>query len=193
MRAVDEVTDFLLAGGWTNVLVEVNNECDTRYEHAVLQPQRVHELIERIKSRSGGRLLVSTSYRGRGRVPDENVARSADFILLHGNATHDPALIAEQVERTRLVPGYHGQPIVFNEDDHFDFDRPWNNFIAALARHASWGYFDPGAGAGGAGARGDYANGYQLVPVNWQINTERKRQFFDLLAEITGARERLSV
>lgn len=55
------------------------------------------------------------------------------------------------------------------EDDHFEFDRPSNNFVAALSRHASWGYFDPGAGAGGVGARGDYANGYQLVPVNWQI------------------------
>ena len=110
----------------------MNNECDTRYEHPVLQPQRVHELIERVKARSGGRLLVSTSYRGRGRVPDDGVMRAADFILLHGNGTVDPALIADQVDRTRLLPGYRGQPIVFNEDDHFDFDRPANNFIAAL-------------------------------------------------------------
>ena len=187
LRAVDEATDFLLAGGWTNVLVEVNNECDTRYAHPILQPDRVHELIERVSARSGRRLLASTSYRGRGRVPDESVARAADFILLHGNGTADPALIADQVERTRLVPGYRGQPIVFNEDDHFDFDRPANNFIAALGAHASWGYFDPGAGAGGAGAPGDYVHGYQLVPVNWRINTDRKRAFFNLLAEITGS------
>jgi hypothetical protein len=189
LRAVDEATDFLLAGGWTNVLIEVNNECDTRYEHPVLQPQRVHELIERVKghARSGRRLLASTSYRGRGRVPDERVAQAADFILIHGNATGDPALIADQVERTRRVPGYAGQPIVFNEDDHFDFERPWNNFVAALGAHASWGYFDPGAGAGGAGAAGDYVHGYQLVPVNWRINTERKQGFFKLLATVTGS------
>lgn len=189
LRAVDEATEFLLAGGWTNVLVEVNNECDTRYEHAVLQPQRVHELIERVKShmRSGRRLLASTSYRGRGRVPDDSVMRAADFVLLHGNATADPALIADQVERTRLLAGYAGQPIVFNEDDHFEFDRPANNFVAALGAHASWGYFDAGAGAGGAGAAGDYVNGYQLVPVNWRINTDRKQAFFTLLADITGA------
>jgi hypothetical protein len=189
LRAVDDATDFLLDGGWTNVLVEVNNECDARYEHPVLQPHRVHELIERVKGRhrSGRRLLASTSYRGRGRVPDDAVVRAADFILLHGNATVDPALIADQVERTRLLPGYAGQPILFNEDDHFDFDRPANNFIAALGARASWGYFDPGAGAGGAGASGDYVHGYQLVPVNWRINTERKQGFFNLLAEITGA------
>jgi hypothetical protein len=185
LRAVDEATDFVLAGGWTNVLIEVNNECNTRYEHPILQPRRVHEVIERVKER-GQRLLVSTSYGGRGRVPDENVARTADFILIHGNGTGDADQIAEQVERTRLVAGYHGQPIVFNEDDHFDFDRPWNNFTAALSRHASWGYFDPGAGAGGAGASGDYINGYQLVPVNWQINTQRKQHFFDLLKSVTG-------
>ena len=194
LHAVDEATDFLLTGGWRNVLVEVNNECDTHYEHPILQPQRVHELIVRIKNHVGsdGKLLVSTSYRGGGRVPDENVARAADFLLLHGNGTNQPDLIAEQVERTRRVPGYYGQPIVFNEDDHFDFDRPWNNFVAALSRHASWGYFDPGAGAGGAAARGDYLNGYQLVPVDWGINTERKRKFFELVAAVSGSVTRAS-
>src|SRR5216684_2419990 len=69
LRAVDETTDFLLGGGWTNVMVEINNECNTRYEHAILQPERVHELIARVKARGSG-LLVSTSYGGRGRVPD---------------------------------------------------------------------------------------------------------------------------
>ena len=185
LRAVDEATDFLLAGGWTNVMVEVNNECNTGYEHPILQPERVHELIERVKAR-GHTLLVSTSYGGRGRGPDENVARTADFILLHGNGPNNPDLIAEHVDRARLVTGYHGQPIVFNEDDHFDFDQPWNHFVAALSRRASWGYFDPGAGVIGAGASGDYVNGYQLVPVNWGINTERKQQFFDLLEAVTG-------
>lgn len=186
LRAVDEATDFLLAGGWTNVVVEVNNECNARYEHPILQPQRVHELIERVKTRSP-RLLVSTSYGGRSRVPDENVARTADYILIHGNGTTaDPDEIVAQIDRTRSVPGYAGQPVVYNEDDHFDFDRPWNDFTGAIRRHASWGYFDPGAGVIGAGASGDYVNGYQLVPVNWRINTERKRQFFAMLESVTG-------
>jgi hypothetical protein len=189
LRAVDQATEFLLGGRWTNVLVEVNNECNTRYEHAILQPHRVHELIERVQARerSGRRLLVSTSYGGNARVPDENVARVADYMLIHGNGPSNPRSMADQVKRTRLVSGYHGQPIVFNEDDHFEFEQPSNNFVSALSCHASWGYFDPGAGAGGAGARGDYVEGYQLVPVNWRINTERKRQFFDALAQVTGS------
>jgi len=146
----------------------------------------VHELILRVKARAN-RLLVSTSYGGRQRVPDENVASAADYILIHGNGTTaDADEIVAQIERTRNVAGYAGQPIVYNEDDHFDFDRPWNDFVAALSRHVSWGYFDPGAGVISAGASGDYVNGYQLVPVNWRINTERKQEFFDLLAAVTG-------
>ncbi len=185
--AVDAATDFLLEAGWRNVLVEINNECNTRYEHPILQPPRVHELIERVQRRSAGQLLTSTSYGGRGRVPDDAVVRQADFVLLHGNGTSDPALIADQVDRTRALPGYRGQPILFNEDDHFEFDQPRNNWLAALGKHASWGYFDPGEGVSGRAAAGNYVDGYQLVPVNWGINTPRKRQFFDLLAAMTGA------
>jgi hypothetical protein len=185
IRAVDAATDFLLDGGWKNVLVEINNECNTRYEHSILQPERVHELIDRVQARSDRRLLVSTSYGGHSRVPDPAVARTADFLLVHGNGAGDPQLIADQVDRTRAVSGYRGQPILFNEDDHFDFDQPWNNCVAALSRRASWGFFDPGAGAPGAGARGNYVDGYQLVPVNWQMNTRRKRDFFKLVQDIT--------
>jgi hypothetical protein len=29
-------------------------------------------------------------------------------------------------------------------------------------------------------------DGYQCPPVNWKINTERKRQFFTALKEVTG-------
>jgi hypothetical protein len=185
VRAVDEATRFLLEHGRRNVLVEINNECDTRYEHSILQPHRVHELVQRVQSASERHLLVSTSYGGRGRVPDTDVLRAADFVLLHGNGTADPALIAAQVDRTRALPEYRGQPIVFNEDDHFDFDQPTNNFLAAISRHASWGYFDPGEGVSGRAAAGNYVDGYQLVPVNWGINTPRKQAFFDLLETIT--------
>jgi hypothetical protein len=107
--------------------------------------------------------------------------------LLHGNGTADPQLIVNQVEQTRSVDGYHGQPILFNEDDHFEFDKQWNNCTAALTAHASWGFFDPGPGAGGSAAKGNYVDGYQLVPVNWGINTPRKRAFFELVRELTTA------
>ena len=189
LRAVDDAVGWLLDEGYTNVIVEINNECDTRYEHAILPPERVHEPLERVRARSAGgrRLLVGTSYRGRS-IPSERVLAASDLALLHGNGVTDPDFIGEMVTRTRALAAFLARPmpIVFNEDDHFDFDRPTNNLLTALVHGASWGYFDPGAGAGGSAARGNYQDGYQLVPVNWAINTDRKRAFFGLLREITG-------
>ena len=180
LRATDLATDWLLARGYRNVLVEINNECNVRYDHPILQPARVHELIRRVQDRSRARhrLLVSASYGG-GTVPLSNVVESADFLLIHGNGVSDPKKIAEMVRRTRKVAGYRPKPILFNEDDHFDFDRPENNFTAALGEYASWGYFDPG--------KNNYEDGYQSPPVQWGLNTDRKRAFFQLLGEITGA------
>ncbi|MBM4041614.1 MAG: hypothetical protein FJ290_24205 [Planctomycetes bacterium] len=179
-RALDNALDWLFARGYRNILLEVNNECDVaRYDHDILRPARVHELIERVKThtRDGRRLLVGTSYGG-GTIPRENVVRASDFLLIHGNGVGDPARIAEMVRRTRKVPGYRPMPILFNEDDHFDFDKPMNNFLAAIGEYASWGYFDPG--------KSNYLDGYQCPPANWGINTPRKRAFFAKLKEITG-------
>ena len=91
------------------------------------------------------------------------------------------------VERVRSVPSYQNQPILFNEDDHFDFGQPNYNFRAALEARAGWGYFDPGDAAGGQIFYGDYINGYQNPPINWSINTPRKRAFFNILGRITGS------
>lgn len=175
LRATDNAVDWVFENGYRNVLIEVNNECNVRYDHPILQPARVHELIERVKSRSrnGRRLLVSTSYGGR-HIPHENVVRTADFLLLHGNGVKDPKQISEMVRKTRVVAGYKPMPIVFNEDDHFDFDQPDYNMLAAIREYASWGYFDP--------------EGYQSPPVNWGIDTDRKKAFFEKLREISGAK-----
>jgi hypothetical protein len=185
LRAVDAAVDWIGDHGYRNVLIEINNECDVQYDHAILRPGRVHELIARVKERSTHnssgavrpRLLVSTSYGG-GSLPGENVVRAADFLLMHGNEVRQPERIAEMVRRCRKLPGYRPMPILFNEDDHFDFDRPQNNMLAAIGEHASWGYFDPG--------KSNYSDGYQCPPVNWRINTPRKRAFFNLVKQVAG-------
>ena len=179
IRATDNITDWLFDRGYRNVLVEINNECNVRYKHAILQPARVHELVDRVRNRTRNtrRFYVGTSYGG-GTIPGENVVRPSDFILIHGNGVSDPNRIAEMVRKTRQVRGYFQKPILFNEDDHFDFEKPSNNFVAALSEYASWGYFDPG--------KNNYTDGYQSPPVQWGINTPRKKGFFNLLAEITG-------
>jgi len=180
VRATDNATHWLLDHGWQNVLVEIANECDNNYDRAILKPARVPELIRRVHDtpRDGQRLLVGVSYTG-GKIPEENVVRTADFLLLHGNSTPDPKKIAAMVRRTRAVPGYVPKPILFNEDDHYNFDQPENNMTAAVGEYASWGYYDQGTN--------NYTNGYQSPPVNWGINTERKQEFFKLVGEITGA------
>jgi hypothetical protein len=181
INAVSNVIDWLHGKDYKNVLIEVNNECNIRYDHAILQPERVHELIELVKSKekNGFRFLVSTSYGG-GALPKENVVKASDFILLHGNGVKDPNKIIEQVAATRMVKGYANQPIVYNEDDHFNFDQELNNFTAAISAYASWGYFDYRMKDEG------FEEGYQSVPVDWGINSERKKGFFELMKEITG-------
>ena len=85
------------------------------------------------------------------------------------------------VEETRKMATYRNQPILFNEDDHFDFDKPANNLMSAVGAYASWGYFD-------FRKEGDeFAAGFQTsVPVDWRINSERKINFFEKIKEITG-------
>tara|TARA_B100000029_G_scaffold351552_1_gene344026 strand:- start:403 stop:1557 length:1155 start_codon:yes stop_codon:yes gene_type:complete len=186
--AVEKASNWVLAKGYTNVLLEINNECDVPlYEHEILCPDRIHELINLAKSisKDGARLLVSTSFTRR-MVPTEKVIESSDFILLHGNGMHDPVEITNRVQETRNANSYKGQPIFFNEDDHFEFENETNNFVAALEQRAGWGFFDPGPGAGGTAAYGNYVDGYQNPPINWTINTSRKESFFWILSKLTG-------
>jgi hypothetical protein len=179
-RAVERAAGWVLDQGFTNVLIEINNECDILYDHEILQPHRVHELILRAKeiTKDSQRLLVGTSYGG-GTIPGENVVAASDFVLLHGNGVEDPDRIAAMVRETRALRSYRPMPILFNEDDHYGFEKPWNNMLAALSEYASWGYYDQGVN--------NYRDGYQSPPTNWGINTERKKGFFSLVREVTGA------
>ena len=107
-HAVDGATQWVLQSGYRNVLIEINNETNVpRYEHEILQPHRVAELIDRARSHEldGRRLLVGTSYGG-GSVPDDDVVAASDYIMLHGNGVTQPARIAEMVAQTRALPSY---------------------------------------------------------------------------------------
>lgn len=180
-NAVNNTVDWLFANNYRNVLIEINNECNINYDHAILQPERVHELISMVKTKekNGYRYLAGTSYGG-GTIPGKNVIEVSDFILMHGNGVSDPARISEMVRITRESEGYTPKPVIFNEDDHFDFDKPVNNFTEAVKSYASWGFFDYRMKDEG------YEHGYQSVPVNWGISSPRKQAFFNLLKEITS-------
>ncbi len=174
-RALRNTVEFVLSREYRNVLLEVANECNNRkYDHDLLRPDLIPLLIRDAKAITvrRRRLLVGCSFNGNT-LPTPEVTRLSDFVLLHGNGVKSPARIGEMVRQVRQQPGYSPKPILFNEDDHFDFDKPENNCTAAVANYASWGILD--------------IEGYQSPPVNWGIDTDRKRGFFHLVKEITGS------
>jgi hypothetical protein len=171
LRATDEATDWVLEQGYTNVLIEVVNEADHRdYDHDILKAERVHELVERVRERSQGRLLVSASMGG-GSIPPDALMRASDFHLPHGN-NQTAARVAEMVREIRAKEAYAGEPIVFNEDS-----TDLENMEAALSEGASWGYYDQG--------ENDYRDGFQSPPTNWAVNTPEKEAFFERVRELT--------
>ncbi|MFW5726022.1 MAG: hypothetical protein ACOCX0_06205, partial [Bacteroidota bacterium] len=69
---------------------------------------------------------------------------------------------------------------VCNEDDNYNYDDELNNFMATTRVYASWGLFD-------FRREGEpFEEGFQSVPVDWTISTQRKKVFFNLVKEMTG-------
>ena len=122
--------------------------------------------------------MVSTSFKG-GALPTDNVLEVSDFVLIHGNGVAKPEQITGLIKSVREKPAYKKNPIVINEDDHFDFDKPFNHFIAATKEHASWGFFDYRM------KDESFEDGYQSMPADWGINSKRKKGFFELLKKMT--------
>jgi hypothetical protein len=85
------------------------------------------------------------------------------------------------VDQVRASKSYRGQPVLFNEDDHFNFEKPQNNMVAAVSCRAGWGLFDFRMNDEGVD------EGFQSVPVNWRLSSDRKRGFLMLLKEMTGS------
>jgi hypothetical protein len=174
-KGVDNAVNWVLGKGYKNLLIEIANECDNRaYQREILKPANIGELIERVKAKG---LLAGTSFNGNS-IPPKEVIAVSDFVLMHGNGVKQPERIEQMVLEARERTGGRKLPILFNEDDHFDFDQPENNFWRAVKNHASWGYFDPG--------KSDYSDGYQCPPVNWGINTPRKKAFFAMVKRMAG-------
>jgi len=205
IRGVDAVTEWLLDTGLDNVMVEVNNECDVPlYEHEILTPARVHELIARIKTRqrNGRRLLVAASvtnwpFKQKAGLPltrgndaanvdqafldrlargtVDKVIEESDFILFHGNGL-DPEGIDKVIRVIKDSQTFkdNPRPLCINEDSTLVA-----NMDAAFPHYVPWGYYDQG--------RNNYRDGFQSPPVNWAISTPEKERFFNRVAEITGA------
>lgn len=116
LNAVANVARWIVARGYTNVVLEVSNE----YRHHGFEnwPDSEWlrsgagqvELIRHVKA-AAPRLLVSTSGMGDGTIPAE-IAEAADFIVIHFNNTPLPA-IPGAIQQARR----YAKPVVVNEDD----------------------------------------------------------------------------
>jgi hypothetical protein len=199
-RAANEALEFLEARRRRNLLIEIANETSAAFGYEVFLPERAHEMIGKLRA-AHPRFLYSTSLvgvnaeTGQGMSP-ASLVDAADFVLLHGNGARPPQLAAA-IQAVRAMPAckQHPKPIVINEDSP-----GLPNLEAAWQNGASWGYFDQGFGgpaAYGGDAYVDYRSrpresryeelsGFQTPPVNWTINTDLKRAFFNRVAEITG-------
>lgn len=188
--AVTNTVDWLVERNAANVLLEIGNEVDLEnvWAHPIIAAERCHELIELAQQRSNGKVLVGTSLVTL-EAPPAAILAASDFLLPHGNRVYGPDGpmqpaphgIRLQASNWRASPAYRGQPLVYNEDDHFEFDKPDNHFVAAVESGASWGFFDYRR------IRERFEDGFQSLPVDWTISSARKRGFFGLLKEITGA------
>ncbi|WP_134701009.1 hypothetical protein [Ammoniphilus sp. YIM 78166] len=180
-QATANATAWILEKGYTNVLVEIANECDNgKYTQPIIKAERIHELIELVQMMSRAVRPIQPLLTGASFVfqtPTDNVMECSDYVLIHGNVS-DVNWMPQQIQLVKDRSSYRGQPIVNNEDDHFDFEQEKNHLKISVQHGVSWGYFDPG--------ESNYCDGYQCPPVQWGINTERKQGFFNKLKEITG-------
>lgn len=174
--AVDAMVDWLMAGGYGGgrVLLEIANEVGYTNFPPSLQPDTVHVLISRAQARSGGSLLVSTSFEG-GVVPPDSAIAAGDYVTIHCNG-ETPAEAEAHVQSVRASAAYtaHPKPIVFNECgvnlDVMD---------AAIGQHAGWGFYSQGSPG--------YVVGFQTPPTNWNMTASNITSgFFAQLAKVTG-------
>ncbi len=188
-------TEWLLSTGYRNILVDVANESASWWKFPVLEPDNIYRVIQMVKNVTdrGRRLLVGSSTGGGDQIPTEAWLEAEDITLPHGNGCL-PDELRDKIRRIRQTQAYRKRPrpIVVNEDSVF-----LDNLEAALSEYASWGFYHQGYGSMYKDRRMDWTvkprerdyallSGFQTVPVNWSINDEHKRAFFQKLREITG-------
>ena len=192
-RATEGATEWLLRSGYRNILVDVKNEF--RAGDGLCQSENIHQLIEAVQQTTldGRRLLASCSIHPEKFLPDGRWQEVQDFYLPHGNSVWADELRRE-LRRIKESAAFrkNPRPLLMNEDSVY-----LDSLDAAFDEYASWGYYSQGYGCGGwKHGRFDWPaqdrekeygdlSGYQTVPVNWGINTERKRAFFDRVKTIT--------
>jgi hypothetical protein len=192
-KATFLTTKWILEKGFRNVLIDINNE--VQEGPGILESKQIHELVEIVQSenKNGFRLLVGTSIHPRNPTPEGKWSDMVDFFLPHGNDSPGEKLRYE-IRNLKMTKSYtqNPRPILINEDS-IDV----NNLDIAVDEGASWGFYSQGFGSEYRDFRWDWSlhpreinfehlSGYQTPPVNWSINTDFKKMFFNRVRTITG-------
>lgn len=193
-RGTIEATRWLLETGHRNLLVDIKNEI--KAQPGLLSSGGVHELIQIAKEQtsSGRRLLVGTSTHPHDNTTSGKWSQIVDLFMPHGNDIQ-PDVFRAQLKAIKESLSRQGtpRPVCCNEDS-IDLA----NMEAALDAGCSWGYYDQGFGCNEMQGKMDWTqrpretvyeelSGFQTAPINWSINTEHKRAFFERVAEVTGS------
>eukprot|EP01084_Bolivina_argentea_P194601 333914_1 len=179
-QSIDNIIQWLMDSKYTNILIEVANEDNHKgFEGTILDSVNITETISYVQNISNHKYGVGTSWMG---VPTNDVIGVSDIILLHGN-NKSPSTITDMINQVRNSDAYksNSKPILFTEDNNFNFNSTSNNFKSAIEGHASWGCMLTCNSNDG----GDYQDAYQCPPTSWAIDTNRKAAFFEAVANYT--------
>jgi hypothetical protein len=194
LRAARLATEWLLATGHRNILLDVKNEI--KEGPGILESGGMHKVLDVIRQTTleGRRLWVGTSTFPDNAFPQGKWHEYCDYLMPHGNDSQ-PDQLRQELRQIKEAEAARGKvrPILINEDSP-DIE----NLEAAVDEGVSWGYYDQGYGCDYKHLKIDWTvrpresrvedlSGYQTPPVNWGINTPEKRAFFGRVAEITGA------
>jgi hypothetical protein len=117
-RAAWNITDWLVAHNFRNVIVDVANEYDLpgpQWDFKGYIPQNIIPLIDEVRERfkhSGFVLPIGASSDGRMRYP-HSLEGQVDVVLIHGNG-RDPR---EKARRTAELKDVQ-RPVLMTEDDN---------------------------------------------------------------------------
>jgi hypothetical protein len=131
--AVANVVQWVKGCGFTNVVLEVANEFGHGgFDHSLLKTAAGQVELLGLAKKTHPDLLVSTSGLGDGTIP-KDVARAADFLLIHFNSTKTADIPA----RIKALKEF-GKPVVCNEDAKVG-EAGAKAAEACVANGASWG------------------------------------------------------
>jgi hypothetical protein len=166
------VLDWVASHGYTNVLLEVCNECNDPspgFAHDNLKPSV--GLAAFLSALNGySTVPVSASFTSNYWIPDA-IIDAEDFVTMHCNSR----TANEVISMVQDMDARTTKPIVFNE-----CGTDLTKMSAGVDAGASWGYYDQGSGS-------DHyttGSGFQAVPANWGPTVSTlKTAFFDAICD----------